>query len=51
MGQSLTSVLIGAAFEGHPVEVDAPSYRHVGVVPSFERLGFRDVGMAGLDVI
>jgi len=33
--------------EAYPVEPDSPSYRFMGLVPSFERLGFTFHGMAG----
>lgn len=36
------------ALEAYPVDPDAPGYRFMGFVPTFLRLGFRDLGMAGV---
>lgn len=36
------------AIEAYPVAPDSPSYRFMGVVPAFERLGFKEVGRAGM---
>ncbi len=33
--------------EAYPVDPDSPSYRFMGFVPAFEKLGFRPVGKAG----
>jgi GNAT superfamily N-acetyltransferase len=33
--------------EAYPVDPDSPSYRFMGFVPAFERLGFTPVGLAG----
>lgn len=33
--------------EAYPVDPDAPSYRHMGFVPAFERAGFAHVGPEG----
>lgn len=33
--------------EAYPVDPDSPSYRFMGFVPAFERLGFEPVGQAG----
>ncbi|MDE2384329.1 MAG: GNAT family N-acetyltransferase [Alphaproteobacteria bacterium] len=57
-GQGLTRQLITAAIaqarargakvlEAYPVPPDAPSYRFMGYVPTFESLGFSEVGLAG----
>ena len=57
-GQGLTRHLIYAALEhagkkgatvveAYPVDPDSPSYKFMGLVPSFEALGFKEVGMAG----
>ena len=57
-GQGMTRRLIGAAVdlarekgaavvEAYPVDPDAPSYRFMGFVGSFEAMGFRAVGRAG----
>lgn len=35
------------ALEAYPVDPDAPGYRFMGFVPTFLRLGFEDLGMAG----
>lgn len=37
----------GTVLEAYPVAPDSPSYRHMGFVPAFERLGFKHVGKAG----
>ncbi|MHA6688977.1 GNAT family N-acetyltransferase [Devosia sp. A449] len=36
-----------AVLEAYPVAPDSPSYRFMGFVPAFERLGFAPVGTAG----
>ncbi len=57
-GQGITRRLIGAAVdyaarngatvvEAYPVEPDSPSYKFMGLVSSFEALGFQEVGKAG----
>lgn len=57
-GQGMIRRLIAAAVEhardngatvveAYPVDPDAPSYRFMGFVPTFEKAGFADVGMAG----
>ena len=57
-GQGYGTQLIGAAtayakkrggtvLEAYPVDPDSPSYRFMGFVPAFEKLGFRAVGKAG----
>ena len=57
-GQGLTRQLIYAALEhaekkgatvveAYPVDPDSPSYKFMGLVPTFEALGFKEVGMAG----
>jgi GNAT superfamily N-acetyltransferase len=57
-GQGLTRQLIAAAIaharakhakviEAYPVMPDAPSYRFMGRVPTFESLGFKEVALAG----
>ncbi len=33
--------------EAYPVDPASPSYRHMGFVPAFEKLGFTEVGRAG----
>lgn len=33
--------------EAYPVDPDSPSYTFMGLVPTFEAAGFREVGMAG----
>ncbi len=54
----LSAELIGAAttharqagatvLEAYPVDPDSPSYRFMGFVPAFERLGFKAVGREG----
>lgn len=37
----------GTVLEAYPVDPDSPSYRFMGFVPAFERLGFRRAGRAG----
>lgn len=37
----------GTVLEAYPVDPESPSYRHMGFVPAFERLGFKLVGTAG----
>ena len=57
-GQGLTRHLICAALEharknsativeAYPVDPDSPSYKFMGLVPTFKSLGFVEVGMAG----
>ena len=57
-GQGISNRLIRAAIgyardsgasvvEAYPVDPDSPSYRFMGLKPSFEALGFRSAGMAG----
>ncbi len=57
-GEGLSAKLIEAAadyarqngarlLEAYPVDPDSPSYRHMGFVASFEKLGFTPDGMAG----
>jgi len=57
-GQGMTARLIAAAvaharrngatiIEAYPVDAAAPSYRFMGFVPVFERVGFTEVGRAG----
>lgn len=36
-----------AVVEAYPVDPDSPSYRFMGFVPTFEALGFHEVGRAG----
>lgn len=33
--------------EAYPVDPDSPSYRFMGFVPAFEKLGFAEIGTAG----
>lgn len=33
--------------EAYPVDPASPSYRHMGFIPAFERLGFKEVARAG----
>ena len=58
-GQGLTKRLIASAVdyarrngatavEAYPVAPDAPSYRFMGFVPTFEAAGFREIGRAGV---
>ena len=37
----------GTVLEAYPVDPKSPSYRSMGFVPAFERLGFKEVGKAG----
>jgi GNAT superfamily N-acetyltransferase len=37
----------GTILEAYPVDPDSPSYRFMGFVPAFERLGFTEVARAG----
>lgn len=37
----------GTVLEAYPVDPDLPSYRFMGFVPAFRRLGFKKVGTAG----
>jgi GNAT superfamily N-acetyltransferase len=37
----------GTVLEAYPVDPTSPSYRHMGFVPAFEKLGFKPVGTAG----
>ncbi len=37
----------GTVLEAYPVDPKSPSYRFMGFVPAFERLGFKQVGTAG----
>jgi GNAT superfamily N-acetyltransferase len=37
----------GTVLEAYPVDPGSPSYRFMGFVPAFERMGFREVGKAG----
>ena len=57
-GQGVASRLVTAALEyarehgaqwveAYPVDVESPSYRFMGFVPMFARLGFEEVGRAG----
>ena len=57
-GQGLTSQMIeagaahakangGRVLEAYPVAADSPSYRFMGLVPQFERAGFRSLGSTG----
>ncbi len=57
--QNLTRQLIIAAvnyareqgakiIEAYPVDYDSPSYSYMGRVGTFERLGFREVGLVGI---
>lgn len=57
-GHGITRRLISAAverarrsgadvIEAYPVDYDSPSYKFMGLVSSFEALGFREVGRAG----
>ena len=36
-----------AVVEAYPVDPDSPSYRFMGLVETFESMGFREVGRAG----
>lgn len=57
-GRGITRRLIAAAVslakskgaamvEAYPVDPDAPSYKFMGTVPTFQSMGFADAGMAG----
>ena len=53
-GRELIDAAIGYAksrkatvLEAYPVDPDSPSYRFMGFVPAFEKLGFKPVGKAG----
>ena len=57
-GRGLTRLLIRAAIEraassgatvveSYPVDPDSPSYKFMGLVSTFEALGFEEVGRAG----
>jgi GNAT superfamily N-acetyltransferase len=57
-GQGLSGQLLEAAIahaathgasivEAYPVDADSPSYRFMGFVPAFERLGFTEIGTTG----
>ena len=37
----------GTVLEAYPVDPKSPSYRFMGFVPAFKRLGFKPVGKAG----
>ena len=37
----------GNVLEAYPVDPKSPSYRFMGFVPAFERLGFTEIGRAG----
>jgi GNAT superfamily N-acetyltransferase len=37
----------GTVLEAYPVEPKSPSYRFMGFVPAFEKLGFHEIGKAG----
>jgi len=37
----------GTVLEAYPVDPKSPSYRFMGFVPAFERLGFKQIGKAG----
>ena len=37
----------GTVLEAYPVDPKSPSYRFMGFVPAFERLGFEEIGSAG----
>jgi len=37
----------GTVLEAYPVDPKSPSYRFMGFVPAFERLGFTEIGTAG----
>lgn len=37
----------GTVLEAYPVDPKSPSYRFMGFVPAFERLGFKAIGKAG----
>ena len=57
-GQRMTTRLIDAAIdyarengakiiEAYPVDYDSPSYSYMGRIGTFERLGFKEIAMAG----
>lgn len=57
-GQGYGDALVAAAIayakqrratllEAYPVDPDSPSYRHMGFIPAFERLGFKEIARAG----
>ena len=57
-GQGLARRLVSAAIEqarsrgasvveAYPVDPESPSYKYMGVMPTFERLGFEEVARAG----
>jgi GNAT superfamily N-acetyltransferase len=37
----------GTILEAYPVDPNSPSYRFMGFVPTFEKLGFEEIGKAG----
>ncbi len=37
----------GTLLEAYPVDPKSPSYRFMGFVPAFKRLGFEEIGKAG----
>ena len=37
----------GTVLEAYPVDPKSPSYRFMGFVPAFKRLGFEEIGKAG----
>ena len=56
--QAMTTLLINAAIdyakdndakvvEAYPVDYDSPSYSYMGRIGTFERLGFKEIAMAG----
>jgi GNAT superfamily N-acetyltransferase len=45
--QAYASKRGGTILEAYPVDPESPSYRFMGFVPAFERLGFKPVGKAG----
>ena len=57
--QGMTPQLIKAAIdyaedndakivEAYPVDYDSPSYSYMGRIGTFERLGFKEIAMAGI---
>jgi GNAT superfamily N-acetyltransferase len=57
-GQGIGNQLVEAAkayakrrgatvLEAYPVDPKSPSYRFMGFVPAFERMGFEEIGKAG----
>ena len=57
--QGMTTLLINAAIEyarnngaevveAYPVDYDSPSYSYMGRIGTFERLGFKEIAMAGI---